>query len=149
MSNIVLAPQEKWVVETMATRMFLVNPLEELFPHLDDITKVCIQCCGNSIELWKEPKCKFCRKTPGQWRDIGFEDHSAQLVYLRQTWIKCQNYKQQSTEIQSIDRILVYLWGKPWEYFGMSDELRHKMQAIKAQRKNMFVWEKEYTNGKA
>lgn len=108
-----------------------MNILQQKYPHIPGITEVCIRCCGNPVERYGTGKCYFCQRTRSHWRQAGFEAASNELMYLWKIWKSCNIYKQESTGIKDIDNILLYLWGKPWEFFLVPLAVRRKIEAVR------------------
>lgn len=62
----------------------------------------------------------MCKQSHADWVRSGYEYECEEILYLWRTWLKCRNFKQQSTGVAGVDAIIVALFGFPSPAFGVT-----------------------------
>jgi hypothetical protein len=68
---------------------------------------------GNADKWLQRFRCPLCKKSKQDYKDANLEQEVNEMEFLRETWLKCKNFKQITTGVARLDLVITILWGAP------------------------------------
>lgn len=90
----------------------MVPTLLKAYPSLR-LHLICKLCRGDAARVLGKNKCGLCKKTKKDYQDANLEREVEEFKFLRETWLKAQQFQQNTTGTSKLDLVITLLWGPP------------------------------------
>ncbi len=75
--------------------------------------QICKLCRGDAARVLDKQRCGLCRKTHKDYKDANLEREIEEFKFLRETWLRCKKFTQNTTGTSKLDLVIHLLFGKP------------------------------------